>query len=70
MGNGIPFTIGQVAARLGVAPWQVRRLYKRGILPPAQRVGPYRVIPITDLPEVADALRRAGYLRGGEPCRA
>jgi DNA-binding transcriptional MerR regulator len=55
-------TIGAVADRFGVAAWQVRRLYERGILPPADRVGPYRVIDAADLPKVGAALRQAGYL--------
>jgi DNA-binding transcriptional MerR regulator len=58
----IPLTIGAVAGRLGVAAWQVRRLYERGILPPAKRIGPYRVIDPADLPKVESALRQAGYL--------
>jgi DNA-binding transcriptional MerR regulator len=58
----IPLTIGAAAGRFGVAAWQVRRLYERGILPPAERIGPYRVIDPADLPEVEAALRRAGYL--------
>jgi DNA-binding transcriptional MerR regulator len=55
-------TIGDVADRFGVAAWKVRRLYERGILPPADRVGPYRVIDPGDLPKVGAALRQAGYL--------
>jgi hypothetical protein len=31
-------------------------------LPPAKRIGPYRVIDLADLAEVEAALRRAGYL--------
>jgi DNA-binding transcriptional MerR regulator len=57
-----PLTIGEVAGRFGVAAWQVRRLFERGILPPADRVGPYRVIEPADLPKVGAALRQAGYL--------
>jgi DNA-binding transcriptional MerR regulator len=55
-------TIGAVAERLGVPPWQVRRLFERGFLPPAARVGAYRVIAPADLPKVERALREAGYL--------
>jgi hypothetical protein len=57
-----PLTVGAVARRLGVAAWQVRRVFERGFLPPANRVGPYRVIDPADLAEVEAALRRAGYL--------
>jgi hypothetical protein len=59
-------TLGAVAtryARYGVQPWQVRRLFERGLLPPAPRVGAYRVVAVVDLPLVEEALREAGYLR-------
>jgi DNA-binding transcriptional MerR regulator len=55
-------TIGAAARRLRRPLWQVRRLYERGLLPPAARVGPYRVIAEADLPRVEQALRKAGYL--------
>jgi DNA-binding transcriptional MerR regulator len=58
----MPWTIGAVADHFGVSPWQVRRLFERAILPPASRVGPYRVIDPTDLPKIAAALREVGYL--------
>jgi hypothetical protein len=41
---------GAVARRYGVGPWQVRRLFERGLLPPAPRIGAYRVIAGADLP--------------------
>jgi len=55
-------TLGDVARRLRVEPWQVRRLFERGLLPPAARMGRYRVIAVEDLAAVETALRRAGYL--------
>jgi DNA-binding transcriptional MerR regulator len=55
-------TIGTVARRYGCSAWQVRRLFERGLLPPAPRVGAYRVIAASDLPLVEKALREAGYL--------
>ncbi len=55
-------TVGAVARRFGCPPWQVRRLFERGLLPQPPRVGAYRVIPIADLPRVEEALRQAGYL--------
>jgi hypothetical protein len=55
-------TTGAVARRYGCRPWQIRRLFERGLLPPAPRLGPYRVIPVSDLPKVERALREAGYL--------
>ncbi len=59
----IYLTIGQVAKRYPpVTQWQVRRLFERGLLAPAPRVGPYRVVALEDLPAVEAALREAGYL--------
>ena len=55
-------TLGQVGERCHVATWKIQRLYERGLLPPAQRVGPYRVIDEGELPAVEAALRAAGYL--------
>jgi DNA-binding transcriptional MerR regulator len=57
-------SIGAVARRFGCQPWQVRRLFERGLLPQAPRVGTYRIIAVTDLPYVEEALRQAGYLPG------
>ncbi len=59
-------TIGAVARHVGCEPWQVRRLFERGLLPPAARVGAYRVIAASDLPLVEKALRDAGYLTEAE----
>jgi DNA-binding transcriptional MerR regulator len=56
-------TVGAVAQRFGCHPWQIRRLFERGLLPPALRVGAYRVIAVEDLPAVENALKRARYLR-------
>lgn len=56
------FTIGSVAERLGVRPWQIRRLFERGDLPPAARVACYRIFNKDDLPAIRRALKAAGYL--------
>jgi DNA-binding transcriptional MerR regulator len=56
------FTVGAAARHLGCQPWQIRRLFERGLLPPAPRVGTYRVIAAKDLPKVEAALRQAHYL--------
>jgi hypothetical protein len=56
------YTTGDIARRFGVEPWQVRRVFERGLLPPAPRVGPYRVVAGADLLVVERALRTAGYL--------
>jgi hypothetical protein len=55
-------TVGAAARRLGYLTWQVRRLFERGLLPQAPRVGAYRVIAVAELPRVEAALRAAGYL--------
>ena len=56
-------TIGEVARRLGCDSWHVRRVYERGLMPPAQRVGRHRAVPLGDLPAMKKALLAAGYLR-------
>ena len=60
--NTAPLTIGAVARHFGCRTWQVRRLFERGLLPQAPRVGAYRVVAAGDLPAVEEALRQAGYL--------
>jgi hypothetical protein len=51
-----PFhTVGAAARRYGCRPWQVRRLFERGLLPPAPRVGAYRVFATADLPHIERA---------------
>lgn len=55
-------TLGDVARRCGCDVWQVRRLYERGLLPPARRIGLYRVVSVDDIPAIEAALRTAGYL--------
>ncbi len=56
------WTLGPVAKHFGFDLWVIRRLFLRGLLPPAMRIGSYRVIKVSDLPQVEDALRRGGYL--------
>jgi hypothetical protein len=52
------------AEKYGVdlAAWQVRRVFNLGLLEPAQRLGPNRVINPRDLPKLERALKKAGYL--------
>jgi hypothetical protein len=57
------FTAGQLGTHFGVPYWQVDALWRRGLLPEAERVGSYRVVPECDLPKVEAALRRGGYLK-------
>ncbi len=64
--NSPGLTVGQAAQHFGVAEWKIRRLYERRLLPPAARLGTYRVIGPDDLPRVEEALRQAGYLRDRE----
>lgn len=53
--------LGAVTRHFGVPVWRVRRLFERGLLPPAARVGPFRVVRPADLPTIEAALLRAGY---------
>jgi DNA-binding transcriptional MerR regulator len=72
MNQAPSYTTGALARHFGCEPWQIRRLFERGLLPPAQRVGAYRVIPASELPAVERALQTAGYLpaqREALPCR-
>lgn len=55
-------TVGDVAKRFNCAVWQVRRLFTRGLVPPAKRIGAYRAISTADLSLIERALRKAGYL--------
>jgi hypothetical protein len=54
--------IGGAARHFGVPPWKVRRAIERGFYPEPPRMGPFRVIPRSELPVLELALRRAGYL--------
>ncbi len=60
---------GELARRFGCEGWQVRRLYERGLLPPARRIGRYRYVAEADLPAVEGALARAGYIPANRPTR-
>jgi DNA-binding transcriptional MerR regulator len=59
------YTIGDLARHFGCKHWQVRRVFERGLLPPARRVGAYRVVFATDLPQVEAALSKCSYLPKG-----
>jgi DNA-binding transcriptional MerR regulator len=63
MAAATPFlTIGDVGRHFGLPAWMIRRVFERGLLPPARRVGAYRVVEPKDLPRIKRALERAGYL--------
>jgi hypothetical protein len=52
------------AARvLGVEPWQVARLYQKGLVDEPPRVGNSRVLTPQDLPALRTAFQEAGYLK-------
>lgn len=68
MANAGVHTMGDIARRHNIPAWCVRRLFERGFLPPAARVGRYRVVATQDLPGVERALRDAGYLRSEAAC--
>jgi len=55
-------SLGVVAKRFAQPVWKIRRLFERGLLPEPARIGSYRVISVSDLPLVEQALRSAGYL--------
>jgi DNA-binding transcriptional MerR regulator len=61
-----PMTTTAAAKHFGVKPWQVRRVYESGLVPPPARAGTYRLIGRADLPRVEEALRLAGYLPAAE----
>src|SRR2546423_41486 len=52
-----------------IRPWQVRRIYEKGLLPDPPRAGMYRMILPAALPAVEAALRRLGYLPGADAGR-
>jgi hypothetical protein len=56
-------TLGDAARYFRCDIWQIRRLFERGLLPPAARIGVYRVIVRADLPKVGEALLKAGYIQ-------
>ena len=51
----------------GCLEWQVLQLFRRKLLPEPERLGRSRVIAAEDLPQVGEALRRAGYLPVARP---
>lgn len=55
-------TTREVANLLGVAEWQVRRLYESHSLPEPPRFGGKRAVPGESIPNVVDALRDRGWL--------
>jgi hypothetical protein len=56
-------SLDEVAKRLGCEVWQVRRVFEKKLLPPAHRIGMYRVVEKSELPRIRAALVKAGYLK-------
>jgi hypothetical protein len=65
-GSRLGFTVGEVAQQFGCREWQVRRIFERRLVPPARRIGQYRIITAEEMPAIEAALRSAGYLRSQE----
>lgn len=53
-------TVGALARRFGCSEQRVRRLFTTGVLPEPPRAGPYRLIPVEDIPKVEAALNATG----------
>jgi hypothetical protein len=59
--------VGKAGELCGIhEPWKVRRTIERGFFPEPARMGPFRVIPRSDLPLLKQALVAAGYLQVGD----
>lgn len=61
--TGKPISIGQIALKLHVFPWKIRRLFETGKLPEPERIGNYRLFTEADIPRIKKALEEAGYLK-------
>ncbi len=60
-------TLGDLARHFKRPAWMIRRLFERRLLAEPERVGAYRVIPVSEIPKVETALRAAGYIAADEP---
>jgi hypothetical protein len=56
------FSTREIGDLLGLAEWQVRRLFEDGTLPEPRRFTGKRAIPRERLPEILDAARTRGWL--------
>jgi hypothetical protein len=63
--NTIPdlLSLGDVARVLGCQLWQVGRIFDRGYLPQPPKIGKNRVVTREYLPEIKEALVKAGFLK-------
>lgn len=62
-------TIGATARHFGLPAWKVRRLYERGLLPPAARAGLYGIVPAAR-PDGTAAWSRGHILLDGGAARS
>lgn len=60
-----PCTVGDLAKRLGIAAWKIRRIFEEGVLPEPPRAGRYRIFFPEDLPALVAALVRRGHVPEG-----
>jgi hypothetical protein len=58
-------TMGEVAREIGrgCQSWQVARIFERGLLPAAMRIGRYRVVRADQVPEIRRVLEEARYIK-------
>ena len=59
-------SVTTAAAAIGIAAWQLRNLFKRGLVDEPARLGHSRVITPDQLPRLRRAAQAAGYLKGGD----
>lgn len=53
--------IGDIADRVGIQTWRLRRLAEKGLVP-SQRNGRLLVFDVTDIPKIETVAKEAGYL--------
>lgn len=62
-GSNEVLMLGAAGALCGVKDtWKVRRTIQRGFYPEPSRMGPFRVVPRSELPRLKNAMIAAGYL--------
>lgn len=63
------FTTGALAEALGIAPWCIRRVVQRGLVPSVHRLraGGYCIWSEANVAEAVAALKQAGYLPADAP---
>jgi len=56
-------SLPEAAALLKVGPWTLRKMFRRGLIKEAPRVGLHRCVLRRDLPRLRRALEAGGFLR-------